>query len=313
MSEIRQDIIRFPASRIVDIAKALSGDVRVRILEALGDKSMSIGQLAEALSVAQPTISINVQMLEQADLIVSTQGANREKICSVTCRSIQLELPARPGEGLHQTESIHMPIGMFSHCSVQPPCGIIGRDGLAIGSSDDPRSFYMPERTEAALLWFSGAGYVEYYFANPLPPGVDLDELTVRAELCSEAPGFRMDWPSDISVAINDLPIGAWTSPSDFGDRKGKMTPERWKVGSEYGQLTEWRVTQSGSLVNGRPAAATTIADLKLAYNLPVRVRFEVREDSENVRGMNLFGTSFGDHPQDIVLSFVRYSEREDV
>ncbi|MCL6458856.1 MAG: helix-turn-helix domain-containing protein [Gorillibacterium sp.] len=311
MSELKQDMIRFPASRIVDVAKALSGDVRVRILEALGDKSMSIGQLAEALNVAQPTISINVQILEQTDLVVSTQGANREKICSVTCRSIQLELPSKPGDGLHQTENIHMPIGMYSHFSVQPPCGMVGRDGQIMGSADDPRTFYMPERTEAALLWFSGAGYVEYYFANLLPPGVSLDELRVRAEICSEASGFREDWPSDISLLINDLPVGTWTSPSDFGDRKGKLTPERWKVGSEYGKLTEWRVTKDGSQVNGLMSAPTTIESLQLAYNLPIRVRFEVREDSENVRGLNLFGASFGDHPQDIFLSFVRYSERE--
>ncbi|UJF35775.1 ArsR/SmtB family transcription factor [Paenibacillus hexagrammi] len=222
MSEIKQETIRYPASRIVDVAKALSGDIRVRILEALGEKPMSVSQLAEALGAAQPTISINVQILEQAELVVSAQGANREKICSVTCRSIQLDLPSKLGEGLHRTEDIHMPIGMYSRCSIQPTCGMAGKDGSIIGSTDDPRAFYMPERTEAALLWFSGAGYVEYYFANPMPPGVTLDELIVRAEVCAEAPAFQMEWPSDITLFINDLPIGTWTSPGDFGDRKGK-------------------------------------------------------------------------------------------
>ncbi|EXX90390.1 ArsR family transcriptional regulator [Paenibacillus darwinianus] len=302
----RQDTIRYPASRILDVAKALSGDVRVRILEALGNQPMSINQLAEALGVAQPTISINVQTLEQAELVVSTQGANREKICSVTCRSILLELPAKPGEGLHQIEEIHMPIGMYSQCSIRPPCGMINRDGMLIGSQDDPRVFYMPERTEAALLWFAEAGYVEYYFANPLPPGVKLEELRIRAELCSEAVAFREDWPSDISLTINDKPIGTWTSPADFGDRKGKLTPERWKGGTEYGMLTEWHVTREGSRVNDRLSAPTTIDALDLAFNKPIRVRFEVREDAVNKRGLNLFGSSFGDHPQDIVLSFIR-------
>ncbi|MBB6674427.1 ArsR/SmtB family transcription factor [Cohnella nanjingensis] len=310
MSESKQETIRYPASRIVDIAKALSGDVRVRILEALGDKTMSVSQLAEALGVAQPTVSINVQILEQAELVVSTQGANREKLCSVTCRSILLELPAKPGEGLHRTEEIHMPIGMYSHCSVQPTCGMAARDGTLLGSTDDPRVFYMPERIDAALLWFSGAGYIEYYFANPMPPGASLDELHIRAELCSEAPSFKMTWPSDITVSINGLPVGTWTSPSDFGDRKGKLTPERWRAGSEYGRLTEWRVTAGGSQVNGEAASGTTIGELGLAFNQPIRVRFEVREDAPNANGMNLFGAGFGDHPQDIVLSFVRYHEQ---
>ena len=308
MSEVIQETIRYPTSRIIDVAKALSNDLRVRILEAIGYKPMSVSQLAEALGVAQPTISVNVQMLEQAELISIRTGANREKICSVTCRSILLELPAKPGDGLHQIEEIHMPIGMYSHCSVQPTCGMIGRDDAAIGAQDDPRVFYMPERTDAALLWFADSGYVEYYFANPLPPGVELEELRIRAELCSEAPSFKQDWPSDITVTVNDLPVGTWTSPGDFGDRTGKLTPERWNVGTQYGMLTEWCVTQTGSLVNGQPSAPTAISDLGLAFNKPIRVRFEVREDAVNRRGLNLFGSRFGDHPQDIVLSFVRQS-----
>ncbi|MFF2088907.1 ArsR/SmtB family transcription factor [Paenibacillus sp. NPDC058174] len=309
MNETKQETIRFPSSRIVEIAKALSGDVRVRILEALGDKPMSVGQLADALGVAQPTVSINVQMLEQADLILSWQGANREKICSVTCRSIVLELPAKPGDGLHRIEEIHMPIGMYATCSVQPTCGMANREGAIIGSSDDPRVFYMPERTDAALLWFSGAGYVEYYFANPMPPGVQLDEIALRAELCSEAAGSCEDWPSDISLTINDLPIGNWTSPSDYGDRKGKLTPERWRSGTEYGMLTEWRVNRQGSLINGSSSSPTTIDELALSFNQPIRVRLEVKTDAVNRNGMNLFGSAFGDHPQDIVLSFIRHTE----
>lgn len=306
MTEISKDYIRYPSSRIVDVAKALSGDVRLRILEALGDKSMSIGQLAEALGVAQPTVSINVQILEQAGLLTSAQNANREKMCSVTCRSIILELPARPGDGLHQVEEIHMPIGLYSHCFVQPTCGMADRDGRIIGSQDDPRAFYLAERTEASLLWFSGSGYLEYHFANPLPPGVALDELRITAELCSEAPSFRQDWPSDIMLSVNGHSVGVWTSPADYGDRKGKLTSDRWRSGSEYGMLTEWKISGSGSFVNGNPSEATTISALDLAFNQPIRVRFEVSDDALNMRGLNLFGSGFGDHPQDIILSFVR-------
>ncbi|SFJ78944.1 Predicted transcriptional regulator [Paenibacillus sp. UNC496MF] len=307
--ESRQDLLRFPSSRIVDVAKALSGDVRVRILEALGEKPMSISQLAEALGVAQPTISINVQILESVELVSSALGANREKICSATCRSIQLDLPVKLGEGLHRTEELHMPIGMFSHCSVQPTCGIVTKECVHVGSVDDPRSFYMPERFEASLLWFSGAGYVEYYFANPMPPGVTIDELGFSAELCAEASSFQMDWPSDISLYINDILVGTYTSPGDLGDRKGKLTPDKWRSGTEYGQLTEWRVTGEGSRVNGAASSPATVDALGLQYNKPIRVRLEVVEDAVNCRGLNLFGSDFGDHRQDLVLSFIRYAE----
>lgn len=309
MNEQKQEVLRYPASRITEVAKALSGDLRVRILEALGDRTMSVSQLAEALGVAQPTVSINVQILEQAELIVSATGANREKLCSTTSRSILLELPSKPGEGLQRVEEVHMPIGLYSHCSVTPTCGLANREGAVIGAVDDPRAFYMPDRTDAALLWFSGAGYVEYLFANPMPPGVELRELRFSAELCSEAPGFRMDWPSDISLYVNGVLVGVWTCPGDFGDRKGKLTPQRWSSGTEYGRVTEWRVTSEGCCVNGERQGETALADLELRYHEPIRVRLEVREDAAFCGGMNLFGSGFGDAPQDLRLSFIRLAE----
>ncbi|MNW48653.1 hypothetical protein D3C74_260290 [compost metagenome] len=102
------------------------------------------------------------------------------------------------------------------------------------------------------------------------------------------------------------MPVGTWTSPGDFGERQGKLTSEKWKGGTQYGQLTEWRVTPEGSFVNGVSAGPTAISGLGLAFNEPIRVRFEVREDAANPRGLNLFGSGFGDYPQDIVLSFTR-------
>lgn len=309
MNEPLQEVMRYPSSRIIDVAKALSGDVRVRILEALGEKPMSVSQLAEALGVAQPTVTVNVQILEAVELVSSTQGANREKICAATCRSIHLDLPVRLGDGLNRIEQLSMPIGMYSHCSVQPTCGLVTRDCLQVGSLDDPRSFYMPERIEASLLWFSGNGYVEYYFANPMPPGVTIDELAFTAEVCAEAPAYQMEWPSDITLFINDVRIGAFTSPGDLGDRKGKLTPEKWRSGTEYGQLTEWRITPEGSRVNGIAATDATVASLGLLYNQPIRVRLEVEQGAANCRGLNLFGADFGDYRQDLVLSFIRYTD----
>ena len=73
--------------------------------------------------------------------------------------------------------------------------------------------------------------------------------------------------------------------------------------------LTEWRVTKQGSQVNGHESSATTIDSLELAFNRPIRVRFEVKKDAEHPNGLNLYGSGFGDHPQDIILSFVRYTE----
>ncbi|TDF94201.1 ArsR family transcriptional regulator [Paenibacillus piri] len=308
MAESTDKLKRIAAQHIQEVAKALSGDLRLRILETLGERPKSISQLVEELGVAQPTVSINVQTLEQAGLVTSFQGSGREKICERTLDALLLELPMRPGEGLHEVEELSMPVGLYTDCSIQPPCGLYGLEGM-VGCPDDPRTFHMPERVQANIVWFSGAGYVEYTFANPLPQGIPLQQLSLSAELCSEAEGYRQEWPSDITLSLNGKWIGTWTCPGDFGDRKGKLSSNIPLGSSQYGLLAEWSVSDEGSKVNGSKSSDTTISDLNLHYSLPIKVRLEVRKDAVNCRGLNLFGSGYGDYPQDVKLRFVRRAE----
>jgi predicted transcriptional regulator len=65
-------------------------------------------------------------------------------------------------------------------------------------------------------------------------------------------------------ITEHDLLVGTWTSPSDFGDLIGKLTPDRWFHGTEYGTLAEWKVTKEGSFINGLQGAETTLDMLGL-------------------------------------------------
>ncbi len=104
MNGVPDNIKKIAKMNVQETAKALAGDLRLRIIEALGDREMSISQLAEELGVAQPTVTINVQVLESAGLVESKQGVNREKICYRTYDTIVFDLPMKPGEGLHGAE-----------------------------------------------------------------------------------------------------------------------------------------------------------------------------------------------------------------
>jgi len=102
--------------------------------------------------------------------------------------------------------------------------------------------------------------------------------------------------------------IGSWTSPGDFGDRRGKLTPEWWKLeGSQYGLLKNWSVTPDGSFVDGVRIATVRIKDLGLPDHRSIPVRIGVKAEAEHAAGMNLFGRGFGNYDQAIVLrlSFV--------
>lgn len=111
----------------------------------------------------------------------------------------------------------------YVSCKVIPTCGLANEHGV-IGLYDDAASFYKPGRIDAQLIWFHH-GHVEYHFPNRLPPGSLLDSLQLSMKICSEAPFHHADWPSDVTLWLNDVEVGTWTSPSDFGGQGDVLTP----------------------------------------------------------------------------------------
>ena len=93
-----------------------------------------------------------------------------------------------------------MPIGSYYNFDVSPTCGLAGIDGI-IDCFDNPVSFYSAERGSAQLIWFNH-GFLEYRFPNKVNSLLTLQELSFTLELCSEAPGYSEDWPSDITISI---------------------------------------------------------------------------------------------------------------
>ncbi len=132
---------------------------------------------------------------------------------------------------VNEIVSVEMPIGSYTGCKVHPTCGLYSPEGV-IGMEDTEYSFYDPEKIRAGLFWTS-AGYVEYKFANAVPKNRHAKSLSLSMEICSEAPGYREDWKSDITVWINGVDCGTWTCPGDFGSRK-RQTESRRMAGRLY-------------------------------------------------------------------------------
>jgi predicted transcriptional regulator len=285
------------------VLKALDSSNRVRILRFLSDRVASVNDIAMSLELPTSTAALHVETLEEAGLIRSEfEPASRglRKICARMFDRIVLDLPAH-AQPREQAIELTMPIGAFVDCAVTPTCGLIGPDGI-IGMLDDPASFYEPGRTEAQLLWFR-QGFVEYRFPNRLPSGAQPEALRLSMELCSEAPLYKLDWPSDITVWINGLEIGTWTSPGDFGGEMGRLTPDWWAArGTQYGLLKMWHVSERETEVDGLRLSSATIGDLKLTAQPFISVRIGVKPEAVHVGGMNLFGSEFGNYPQDLVL-----------
>ena len=285
------------------VTKALGSETRLEILRFLSAHTCSVLEIAEALNLPPSTANLHINVLEKAGLIeTDLRPATRglQKVCARVYDRIVIQLPADV-EREEKAVEISMPIGAYVNIQVTPTCGLAGELGI-IGHLDDPSAFYEPERIHAQVFWFR-RGYVEYRFPNRLPPNVFADDIEVSFEVCSEAPLYHADWPSDITVWIGEVEIGTWTSPADFGGERGALTPDWWGIqNSQYGLLKVWKVTRNGSFVDGIQVSEITLDYLSLKPGEPIPVRIGIKEKAANIGGMNLFGSKFGNYPQDIVL-----------
>ncbi|GGA41873.1 ArsR/SmtB family transcription factor [Pelagibacterium lentulum] len=290
----------------MEVLKGLASPVRIRILKLLHVRgSLNVNDIASILELPQSTVSSNVQILEEAGLVRSeTQKARKgnQKICHSTFDEVLVAFKEDLAKVKGGHIEVSMPIGLYTSCEVSAPCGLCTPDGV-VGLLDVPDTFLDPDRMRAGLIWFT-RGHVEYQFPN----NAKLSNSTIEAiefamELSSEVPGTSADWPSDISIWINGKEIGTWTSPGDYGDKRGVYTPDWWKLkGSQYGKLKSFKVDKRGSFVDGLQISPVTLADLDIAAHHSIRMRVGIREDAAHPGGINIFGRGFGNYDQDIVM-----------
>lgn len=293
-----------------DILRSLASEVRVRILEHLTRKGpRNVNQVADELDLPQSTVSSNIQVLVDAGLVQTRSEKGRkgsQKICHSTFTELLIAFKDREPAQAADTIDVAMPIGLYTRAEVSAPCGLCSPEGV-IGLLDVPDTFLDPDRMRAGLLWFT-RGFVEYQFPNNAKlAGTAVAALELSVELSSEVPGTSKNWPSDITATINGREIDTWTSPGDFGDKRGKFTPDWWKLaGSQYGDLKRWRVTAEGTFRDGQRVSDCRLVDLGLNDHRSIRVRIGVKEDARHPGGLNIFGRGFGNHDQDITLRLVR-------
>lgn len=290
-------------NKLQSVARALSSDLRLKILELLNERSMNVIELAQRLEVPVSTVSNSIVVLEEADLIRTERQTGVRgvmKLCSRKKDNIEIRL-VMPDCHTVQSHYQSMPIGHYTDISVSPVCGLLS-DIRNIGEQDDISSFYDKDRYMAQLLWFQ-QGYVEYRFSNQALKDKQPKCIEISFEACSEAPNYRLDWPSDISLFLNGVEIGTWLCPGDFGGRQGKYSPLWWNHSStQYGMLKRWRVDETGAYLDEMKISDVKISDIGIMNYPFIRLSIAVKKDAVHQGGINLFGEKFGDYNQAIVM-----------
>lgn len=290
-----------PTPENIAFFSALASDVRLKIIQLLSKEDLNIKELAERIGVSSPIMLKHVNVLENAKIITShivKRNGSTSRVCTLVFAEYRFMIETRR-RNLPSVYSLAIPVGHYSDIDGKPTCGLATEKDV-IGVFDDPKIFWYPERINAQLLWFT-QGYVEYRVPNCYSPEQLIIEIEISFEIASEAPDFADDWPSDITFYFNGIKLFTWTSPGDYGVKRGILTPEWWPS-NQYGLLKVIHVTREGVMMDGIKMSDVTL-DQVLNFTEPYwSIRFEVAEDAKNVGGISLFGQKFGNYAQDILM-----------
>lgn len=290
------------STKYLPIYEALASKVRLSIIDLLAHESLNIKEIAERLDLSNAMITSHIRKLEEAGIIFSERkstGNAMQKLCHLKLDQLHIQLN-RTTSSHQDYHEFSLPVGHYTDFNVTPTCGIATVESV-IGRFDDPRYFLDPARVNAQILWFT-EGYVEYRVPNYLSANQFPKELAITLELCSEAPGINPHWLSDITFFLNEKSLGTWTSPGDFGGKKGLLTPDWWSLEvGQYGLLKTLRITSEGSFMDQEKISDTTLSDLQISGKY-WSFRIAVLKDAPHMGGVTLFGKDFGNHNQDILF-----------
>lgn len=297
----------------LEIFKALGSELRINIIKLLQENhEMNMNELATSLGITNGALTSHIKKLEESGIIqvMTERGSHgNQKVCKAAVDKIVVDVESEENEEDQNIYNTEVKVGHYSDYDVYPTCGLATSQAI-VGEVDDPRYFSHPDRINAGILWFT-KGYIEYMIPNLLPSATKIDQITVSLEISSEAPGINNDWPSDISILLNDVKIGTWTSPGDYGDVQGIFTPDWWFPNwNQYGLLKMIVINKKGTFVDGLKISNVTINEFNLDYKSTVRFKFEIEEDAKNVGGITIFGSEFGNYNQDIKVR-IAYSPME--
>ena len=130
---------------LMALGKALSSEIRIRILELLQKEPLCVNEIAEILEIPPSSAALHVRVLQEANLIrteLKPGIRGSMKLCILQETSILLHLEKR--ETKKREEIISMPVGNYVDYKITPTCGMVNEEEY-IDGEDEPDAFMTPE------------------------------------------------------------------------------------------------------------------------------------------------------------------------
>jgi predicted transcriptional regulator len=293
------------------VYQALDSPVRLEMIDIISHEKVTATQLAKRMNISKAAISKNLHILENANIIKFQKGTdNRQNVPCVNIDKISINFPQQIFPDYYK-KSYDIPIGnYFAIEDVAPSCGLATNTEV-ITPMDDMNVFFSTHRFQAHILWFT-QGSIEYIIPNEIPENGKIELLEFDIEMASEFPMSNNSWHSKIGFWLNDKFIGSTELPGNYSDVQGRYTPDWWpKKFSQYGLLNHIRIGELDTSIDSVSISNVNINDLELDKTRRLTLKMAVLPmDNDTYGGLTLFGSDFGNHPQNIKAT-VFYSQND--
>ncbi len=294
-------------SIIATICDALGDETRLEILWHLNNPPFlkTIAQLGKLVPIPKTTLIRHLEKLEKANLVTVLYRSASHGTARVFKRDIQgvnmdLYFNKKPKKTTTVSNIQSIGVGQFADFEGEQ-FGFSTKSDYYHFTNED---CFTSKRFDAQIV-YTTYGRITYYFSNITAKYNEITELSLSLEICSEAPYFDNDYKSDITFWINGIELTTFTSLGDFGDHRGKLNPVWWPdTNTQYGKLVTVTVNRDGVGINGnRVPSRVTLSDLNIDKGNKIIVTLGNKDTALYRGGFNIFGSDFGDYPQDICLS----------
>lgn len=309
-------------SHVAPVVKALSSDVRLKILSLLSDGDLNVQAIASRLALSKTATLVHINVLEQAGFITSQyrpSSAGNQRICHKEYDRLVFDFDPQKSdaddEAYYENE---VPVGNYFGFDAWAPCGLATHNHI-IHKWDDPTSFYRVERVEAALVW-TAFGYLEYHI--PLDP-LFIGKRITKVKIVLEAAAHHMvkthkalclppditadritEDVTDITFWVNGTEIGTQTVGIGRVREEAYFTPTWWRTLPYYGDQLHLSLNEGGCYINKRKTSDLICTQLLGRQERFFTLRLGIKPDAEHMNGIMLFGRDFGRYNHGLLIKF---------
>jgi predicted transcriptional regulator len=310
--------LHIEGNNVTRVVKALSNDIRIRILQMLSDSDMNVQQIAARLTLSKTAVLTHLNILEESGFVKSqylSGSVGNQRICSCVYEKLVFDfIPGKyDDEGVYYESEI--PVGNFFDFEAYAPCGLATQHNI-IKKWDDPSVMCDVQRVSADLVW-TAFGYYEYklpvspLFADKKVTGIDIEleisahPLVSKHKMVSLPPYMTSeritDGVSDVTFWLNGVELGTQTIEAGLDAEKSVYTPTWWRTQPCHGVWVKVVVNQKGVFLGGRKVSGTTYLDV--CRDDPfISFRVGIKEDAAHTSGIMIFGKNFGRYDKQIIV-----------